>query len=39
MKYNELIKEIQNKVKNGEPIHGWMREMLIDYQLNNEKED
>lgn len=39
MNYNEFIKSIQEKVKNGEPVHGWMLDMLIDYQLNNKKED
>lgn len=36
MKYNELIEKIQNKVKNGEPIHGWEREMLIDWQIDHQ---
>lgn len=35
MKYNELIEMIKEKVKNGEPIHGWMRDVLIDYELDN----
>lgn len=38
MNYNELIKNIQNKVKNGEPIHGYEREMLIDYQLDHQED-
>ena len=38
MKYSDLIKEIKNKVKNGERISGWEKEMLIDWQLDHEEK-
>lgn len=37
MKYSEMIKEIKNKVKNGERLSGWEKEMLIDWQLDHEE--
>ena len=36
MKYSDLIKEIKNKVKNGERISGWEREMLIEWQIDHQ---
>ena len=36
MKYSELIKKIQNKVKNGERLNSWEREMLIEWQIDHQ---
>lgn len=36
MKYEELMKKVEELKANGKEPHGVLREMLINYQLNRE---
>lgn len=36
MKYEELMKKFEELKANGKEPHGFLREMLINYQLNRE---